>query len=550
MKYFEKFGHFCSLKYDEKLENYLDNLTWFQYLITIDPSSPITTSFFNSHSAVVNGMKYHLKNYPNTIHPFSKLKFIIECIMSVIFLCGLIYTPLLYMYYIRKDDQDTFGNVPVIYTIKLACALDMILRFFTGRVDERNVEIILDKKGITRKYLCGLFIFDFMTNFPFFIGLLMNLNPHDPEFHIVKLTTLFRIVRLPSLLRYIQRLMMRFKIEDIYVQILKLLLCWLCLIHWAACLHMAPGIIMSKFHVGVRVNAWYENPIFQEKDSFSKYVICLFKGVKTILGTGYIKELQPIMYFDKIYSSVLAIVGRICLFVTLAYMYQLLRSCKSAELRYDEMMVQLNKYTSCNRLPKSTQVKLKNNYDYIFCKQFFNEREILETVSTQLRQEIMIHNTRQLVENSQFFENLPSSLIIRIISVLTIELYFENDVIYNVGDIGSSIFFITSGSVGFYSPSNKEVCHYNDGDYFGEMSFISDVDYRFCKAIALETTECYKLSREDFQHLVNSYPDLLQKVEALALERMENIFMLEEFSNTKSDDGYMSINQRRFFMQN
>jgi hypothetical protein len=353
-------------------------------------------------------------------------------------------------------------------------------------------QIVLNQREIARKYLCGLFVFDFITNFPFFICLLMRFGPKDPEFHLIKLTTLFRIVRLPAFVSYCRRFLLRFNVSDKYLFILKLLINWACLIHWGACLHMMPGIIMANFQSNVLVGAWHEGELFKSKDTLGKYIICVFKAVKTIMGTGYLKQLKPRKYFDKIFSSCLAIVGRICMCTTLACMYQLIRSMKSSRLRYDEMMVQLDKYTSCNRLPKTTRQKLNNNYDYMFCKRFFNEREILETVSMPLRQEIMVHNTKELVERSPFFENLPSSLVVRIISVLTTELFFENDTIFNIGDIGSSIFFITSGSVVFYSPCNKEVCHYSDGDYFGEMSFISDVDYRFCRAIALETTECYK----------------------------------------------------------
>jgi CRP-like cAMP-binding protein len=153
-------------------------------------------------------------------------------------------------------------------------------------------------------------------------------------------------------------------------------------------------------------------------------------------------------------------------------------------------MVQLNKYTDQKNLPPTTKAKLKNNYDYMFCKRFFNEREILKTVSASLRQQILIHNTRQLVENSPFFDNLPSFLIMKIISALSVELYLESDVIYTLGEVAKSVFFITSGSVAYYSPSGKEVCHFSDGDYFGEMTLVSDRHY--AKAIALETTECYK----------------------------------------------------------
>lgn len=312
------------------------------------------------------------------------------------------------------------------------------------------------------------------------------------EFHFIKLCTLFRITRSPTFVIYCQRILRRFRANDKYLDIFKILAYWLICIHWTACLHLIPGLIVSRFDESVEVNAWYEFSGFETRDFFSQYVILVFKSVKTVMGTGYVHDLQPREAFDKFYSITLSIGGRIALYVTLAYMWIMLQGMMSSKLRYDEMMVQLNKYTSCHRLPASTRTKLKNNYDYRFRKRYFNEREILQTISSPLRQQIMIHNTRQLVENSPFFENLPSYLTLRIIAALSIELYLEDDVIYSVGEIGTSVHFITSGSVAFYSSSGKEIQHFTDGDYFGEITFVSDVNYRFCKAIALETTECYK----------------------------------------------------------
>lgn len=320
----------------------------------------------------------------------------------------------------------------------------------------------------------------------------MNLNTKDVEFHYLKMLTLFRLFRLPTFVRYCQRMFLRLEVDDKYLEIFKLLSYWIICIHWAACLHLIPGLISSRFRADVKVNAWYENGVFQRHHVFGKYVICLFKSVKTFMGTGYIKDLQPKEPFDKIYGSLLTIIGRVGLCVTLAYIFEIIQGVKSSTLRYDEMMVQLDKYTEQNRLPSSTKAKLKNNYDYMFRKRYFNEREILRTVSAPLRQQILVHNTQQLVKNSPFFENLPSYLILKIISALSVELYLEGDVIYSPGEIGMFVFFITSGSVAFYSPSGKEVCHFSDGDYFGEMTLVSDVEHQYTKVVALETTKCYK----------------------------------------------------------
>lgn len=280
--------------------------------------------------------------------------------------------------------------------------------------------------------------------------------------------------------------------DDKYLEIFKLLCYWIICIHWAACLHIIPGLVVARFREDVKVNAWYENKVFQRYDVYGKYIICLFKSVKTFMGTGYIKDLQPSEHFDKFYASLLAIMGRVGLCVTLAYIFEIIQGVRSSTLRFDEMMVQLDKYTDQNKLPPSTKAKLKSNYDYMFRKRYFNEREILKTVSAPLRQQILVHNTRQLVENSPFFENLPSFLILKIITALSVELYLEGDVIYTPGEIGIFVYFITSGSVALYSPSGKEVCHFSDGDYFGEMTLVSDVEHQYTKVVALETTKCYK----------------------------------------------------------
>lgn len=341
-----------------------------------------------------------------------------------------------------------------------------------------------------------MFTFDFLINVPFFVGLLLHLSNDSPTFHYIRLLSIFRIFRLPTFVRYGERILLRLGVDDKCLEILKLLSYWIICIHWAACLHVIPGLIVAKFQHDINgnydVNAWYEGKVFQNHQIAGKYVICLFKSVKTFMGTGYIKDLQPKEYFDKIFATLLTIIGRIGLCVTLAYIFQFIQGVRSSTLRFDEMMVQLDKYTDYKKLPHATKAKLKENYDFVFRKRYFNERQILKTVSAPLRQQILVHNTRQLVEKSPFFENLPSDLVLKIISALSVELYLEDDIIFELGAVGTSAYFISSGSVAFYSPSGKEVSHFSDGDYFGEATLVSDAEHHYGKAVALETTKCYK----------------------------------------------------------
>lgn len=115
-------------------------------------------------------------------------------------------------------------------------------------------QIVLGKRRIAKKYLCGLFTFDFLANVPLAIALLMNLNIHHESFHYLKLLTLFRIVRLPALIRYGRRTLVRLDLDDKYLEILKLLLYWIVCIHWTACLHIIPGVVVAHFKGVVKVS--------------------------------------------------------------------------------------------------------------------------------------------------------------------------------------------------------------------------------------------------------------------------------------------------------
>jgi hypothetical protein len=142
MRYFEKFGHTCGLTDCDDLKRILGSKPWLTRTVfkwtSIDPSSEITTQFYNSYCAVVNGTEHHLRKYPLTIHPFSRFKFIWECFMASVFLIGLIYVPLQYLDYVNKHSKDTIGNLTLMKSVKTACIVDMFLRFFIGFVDEKK----------------------------------------------------------------------------------------------------------------------------------------------------------------------------------------------------------------------------------------------------------------------------------------------------------------------------------------------------------------------------------------------------------------------------
>jgi Ion transport protein len=216
--------------------------------------------------------------------------------------------------------------------------INQIKTFLSFSPSPCQFQIILSKRQIAKKYLLGLFTFDLMTNIPFFLSLVSDTERYHQIFDFIKMLALFRIFRLLTFARYCQRILFRVGVNDKYLDLFKLLFFWIIAIHWAACLHLIPGLIVGGFNhkfnnKTVVVNAWFEKEIFQKHSYFGRYVVCLFKTVKSFMGAGDIKDLQPKEYFDKLYASALAILGRIGLCVTLAYIYETFQGIKSSSLR-------------------------------------------------------------------------------------------------------------------------------------------------------------------------------------------------------------------------
>ena len=374
-----------------------------------------------------------------------------------------------------------------------------------------SLQTILDKRKIAVNYLKNMFFVDFFSTIPFVIGAFLDeITVYNMEFHFFKTISMVKIFRLFTFLSYFRRTLRLTKLlKNDYISILSFMLGYLIIIYWASSLEILPGLIAAKFNVKANVSAWYEQDDFQQKTVVYKYMTCIFKSITTICGTGA-SNYEPTEVFDKIYTGFLLVTGRVGLCVLFAKIYQIIQGMNSAELRFGEVVEQLDRYGDEMGLPEQTKVtfqnnflfinkkiflfqnKIKNYYEYAYDRKFFKDDETLKSLPNNLKQEIIMHNTAELVENCSFFQNLPSSLQMKIVSALSVEIFLENVEIYEVGQLCDSMYFIASGSTAFYSPTGKELWHHEDFDYFGEIELLCERERRYSTCVALETTVCFK----------------------------------------------------------
>lgn len=197
---------------------------------------------------------------------------------------------------------------------------------------------------------------------------------------------------------------------------------------------------------------------------------------------------------------------------------QLFIGINSSKLMYIAALTHLQKFMEDKKLPRSTEDRIKEYYKYVFHNRFFDEPEILSTLSLNIRQEHRMHLCRQLIENVNFLNTLPISLLGKLVNFLKAEVYLVNDVIMEVNKTGNCMYFIASGTVAVYNEIGKEVYHLRDGAHFGEMAIIIPNALRIASVVAVESCKLYRLERADFSKIIHPYPLLWEKIKKNAIK--------------------------------
>uniref|UniRef100_A0A2H1WZJ0 SFRICE_034927 n=1 Tax=Spodoptera frugiperda TaxID=7108 RepID=A0A2H1WZJ0_SPOFR len=157
-----------------------------------------------------------------------------------------------------------------------------------------------------------------------------------------------------------------------------------------------------------------------------------------------------------------------------------------------------------------------------------SESRMLGCVSGQLREDILMHTGRQLVRELEFLKQLPSSLLVQIAFKLRVVIYIAGDIIFKINTVGDCLYFIDRGTVAIYSDSGKEICHLEDGDFFGEIALVMKHHFRTASAIAVTNCELFRLDREHFDATIAYYPTVYNSIKEVATSRFERTCVLDE----------------------
>ncbi|XP_063057464.1 potassium/sodium hyperpolarization-activated cyclic nucleotide-gated channel 1 isoform X2 [Engraulis encrasicolus] len=506
-----------------------DNQTYMQrqFSAMLQPGvNKFSLRMFGSQKAVEREQE-RVKSAGNwIIHPYSDFRFYWDFTMLLFMVGNLIIIPVGITFFKEETTMPWILFNVVSDTFFL---VDLVLNFRTGIVFEDNTEIILDPKKIKQKYLKTWFLVDFVSSIPVDYIFLIVEKGMDSEVYktaralrivrFTKILSLLRLLRLSRLIRYIHQweeiFHMTYDLASAVVRIFNLIGMMLLLCHWDGCLQfLVPMLQDFPADCWVSLNRMVN-------DSWSElYSFALFKAMSHMLCIGYGRQAPESM--SDIWLTMLSmIVGATCYAMFIGHATALIQSLDSSRRQYQEKYKQVEQYMSFHKLPADFRQKIHDYYEHRYQGKMFDEESILEELNEPLREEIVNFNCRKLVASMPLFANADPNFVTAMLTKLRFEVFQPGDYIIREGTIGKKMYFIQHGVTSVLTKGTMGM-KLSDGSYFGEICLLTR-GRRTASVRADTYCRLYSLSVDNFNEVLEEYPQMRRAFETVAIDRLNRI---------------------------
>ncbi|KAJ3257139.1 Potassium voltage-gated channel sub H member 7 [Chytriomyces hyalinus] len=267
---------------------------------------------------------------------------------------------------------------------------------------------------------------------------------------------------------------------------------------------------------------------------FQFYAMCFYHSVGNMFPHSLIVQTETEHFVQSLFIMTAAI-----LYATfIGAISSVTLSVNPAGRLYTQKVDELNDYVKWKNLSAATEKRLLRYYETKYRGKYFEEDSLLSEMNESLRAEILLQNTKSLIENVPFLKRKENDgrdeiFMGRIATALRSQYYVEGDYVTKQGENGQDMFFILSGKLDVIIDGVKKASLF-DGGYIGEVALISKV-LRTATVQAAKPSILYRLTYTDFHKVLGEFPDLKARIRALASER-EQIVLARELSHMQATD--------------
>ncbi|XP_049822630.1 potassium/sodium hyperpolarization-activated cyclic nucleotide-gated channel 4-like [Aethina tumida] len=205
-----------------------------------------------------------------------------------------------------------------------------------------------------------------------------------------------------------------------------------------------------------------------------------------LLLMGVNNYLQNIPVKHDFVTVLLTVVSLFVQFIVFLIVFRWYNNYITVRNQKMDFQKQFQKYMAYHEIPLSLRRRMLSYFYFKYGDNFYDDETVYSVLPVGLKNEIKGDLCEKFLKKIYFYETLPRRALELIAHHLVMHIFLPGDHIVEYGDVGASMYLIYIGSVAVYSKNHIEICHLNEGDYFGEFALVLDIPLGRISALPLK----------------------------------------------------------------
>ncbi|KAJ3149895.1 anaphase-promoting complex subunit Hcn1 [Geranomyces variabilis] len=431
-------------------------------------------------------------------HPRSRAKAVWEIIMAIVLMFCIGYIP-----FVVSFDYDK-GELPLVSVLlTIVFSIDALLGW-----------LMLPNGPITRSWFVGAAFSigrDFITVVPFDLIFAGRYTECFLYLRLIRAQCLHPIVMHNPMLRQFSRFLQgALGVGDSFTALVMYVATLAAYFHVFSCSIFLLGRIYE-------FEGWEETAYLINKNPGAQYTFGMFTAAFQA------EAFRPKQIGEQWNLILSAIISAGLHGAVLGTVSALINSLDPLGRMYKQKIEEVNEYMKYKGIGVDIRKKVREYFHLKYRGKYFDEGTILFELNDSLRQEIVIHNCRELITQVSFLcrnvgDGRDENFLGRIAMALKPVYYVTGDTIFEQGRVGNEMYFIIFGSVEVIIGS-KQIGSLTSGAFFGEVALLGQTP-RTATIKAVSNVMAYQLDGSDFDQILCDFPDVAVMIRRVYEERM------------------------------
>ena len=205
--------------------------------------------------------------------------------------------------------------------------------------------------------------------------------------------------------------------------------------------------------------------------------------------------------------------------------------------KYIEMMMEVDSWCALRNFPPDMEHRVRSYLSQDFdVKKGMDEDSLLVKVPSRMRQDVLLHMNKHLLENVPLIKMMGDGVIHSLCQRLRQETCMRGEYVVLEGDMGHEMFFIREGIVQIVTKNAGVVATKASGEFFGEIALMQNT-VRTASVRALTYCELMVLEREKLKEITKYYGEVDHILKECALQRKKETMKLNMQAQQDIDHG-------------